>query len=157
MRTVAFITRVFNPQDINFERLWVSWVKEALIKRYDLSNSGIKYMLKGLIRKKSCLVTADFIPMQEPCELHRRLKICFCVFVSIPHVWFCFWYKRNVKVKVFVKSLRSNSATCWWNNMKETWHEINPSTPQYHHRFIKWLCTIQMKNKIKNTEMEYIG
>lgn len=30
-------------------------------------------------------------------------------------------------------------------------------TPTCHHRFIKWLCTIQMKNKIRNTEMEYIA
>lgn len=25
------------------------------------------------------------------------------------------------------------------------------------HKFIKWLCTIQMKNNIKNTKMEYIA
>lgn len=30
-------------------------------------------------------------------------------------------------------------------------------TPRCHHKFIKWLCTIQMKNKIRNTEMEYIA
>lgn len=43
-------------------------------------------------------------------------------------------------------------AMCLWL-LSEEGHV----TPTCHHRFIKWLCTIQMKNKIRNTEMEYIA
>ena len=55
-------------------------------------------------------------------------------------------------------TLRSG-ATWWPPSTPQNTHALynalynKAKTNPYYHRFIKWLCTLQMKNKIKNTEI----
>lgn len=121
---------------------------------------------------RNCLLTVNVILTGEPWvakKVEDRIYLCIITpnqpkYSLCRFVWNSFTFDRSLRFMRTAPSSGQRYNLIWWTSLfyfliKRVYGspEEGHCTPTCHHRFIKWLCTIQMQNKIRNTEMEYIA